>query len=240
MTIVGPGRRHRREHLPRLQIGADRISQMTNMTILGVPITNKLALCTKDETLLSKIRTAKRFLRQLHTYNILEDMTEWRTVLEATLRSILEHLAAPILTIDQRGRAWSNKQFMQAITYIFAWPKNISQNMIHLMLGMENTEDSIYKQLIKGGTYSDKRMREDYALMAQLYIQGGIKSYITENTQCQEGQRQEEQHIHNSRIIRHHFDPARELRISTGVATNKGILIWLVTNHIKQNIVQQL
>jgi len=122
---------------------------------------------------------------------------------------------------------------MQAITHIFAWPKNISQNMIHLMLGMENTEDSIYKQLIKGGTYSDKRMREDYALMAQLYIQGGIKSYITENTQCQEGQRQEEQHIHNSRIIRHHFDPARELRISTGVPTNKEILIWLVTNHVK-------
>jgi len=162
-------------------------------------------------------------------------MSEWRTILEAVLRSILVHLAAPVLTIDQRGRAWSNKQFMQAITYIFAWPKNISQNMIYLMMGMENTEYSLYKQLIRGGTHPDTCIREDYALMAQLFIQGGIKSYITENALGQEDLRQLEQQEHNSKIIRNHFDPARELHVSTEMATNKERLIWLVTNHVKNN-----
>jgi len=44
------------------------------LNILGVPITNRLTLDTKDETLLAKLREAKKFVKQLHQHKIIDDM----------------------------------------------------------------------------------------------------------------------------------------------------------------------
>jgi len=131
MVIRGPGRKPKQEDIPTLHLGQEPLTRKDKLTILGVPVTNKLTLDTRNETLQMKLRETKRFFRQLHLYKITDNMKEWRILIEASLRSILVHLASPVLAIDQRGRQWSNRQFFHSLAYIFGWPKNISQNMIY-------------------------------------------------------------------------------------------------------------
>jgi len=69
-----------------------------------MPITNRLTLDTSNETVLEKITSVKRFLKPLQMNHIIENMDEWRLILEATARSLLVYLAILILAIDEKGR----------------------------------------------------------------------------------------------------------------------------------------
>jgi len=183
MTITGPGKCPNQNQTPSFTIQNIPIRKVTKMTILGIPITHKLALDTKDENLNLKISTTKKYLKQLHSFQIVDNMQEWKILIESLIRSILVQLSIPILSIDEKGRRWSNNKLHSVLTYVFGWPRCISKDMIRVLTNIKTCEDTVYQQLIQGCASPEHMIRHNYQILAEIFVGGGLSNYIRQNRQ---------------------------------------------------------
>jgi len=231
MTITGPGRGTNEWRAPTLSIKGVQIRKVQTMTILGMPLTNKLTLNTKDNDISQKISETKKFLKQVQAYQVIDNMHEWRILIESLLRSILVHLAIPVLAIDEKGRKWSNSKLRAALIYVFGWPRCISRGMISLLTNIDTCEDTVYEQLIQGCANFDQDIRRSYQTLAEIFIAGGLANYARQNQQDSRS----DQDDTSDRQTRHHFNPQVRLETCTEISQGVGKLVWIVTNHRHNN-----
>jgi len=180
MHIIGPGTRPKPDDLPSYSIGGRRIDQKDYMKILGVPIDKHMQLRIEDEDTWSKLAKAKKLLRYLRMYNVIDNTKDWKILFEALVKSLLIQNFIPMLAVDPRARIWADKNFLYTMMYTFCFPRFTSHNLLQTMLQVEDTAETVQKQLIAGSTdlNTSPQQRESYITLEEILLHGDLLSHI--------------------------------------------------------------
>ena len=178
--MIGPGRRPELEDLPRYSIAGHEIASREFIKILGVPIDKCLQLKYDTDEVMDKVNQAKEFLRHLKISGLVTNMHEWKELFESFLKSVLVHNYTPILAIDVKARIWVGRNLVYAIPYGLGIHSLVPHSLIQLLTGLDNTEETVQDQLVKGGTNlnTGKGLRHEYPMLEEIFHHGGLLSYI--------------------------------------------------------------
>lgn len=124
-------------------IKGTRIEKVNKMTILGIPLTNNLKYERNNSTINQKIQLNIEKLTRLKQLNIINNKTEWKTLLQSYIYSLTIYNSFPILAIDKGARLWMDKIHAKALRTIFGWPANCSTKTMRLITGCPTTESEI-------------------------------------------------------------------------------------------------
>lgn len=132
MGIKLSGHDHR---LNAYHINGTRIQNVDNMSILGVPLTNKLKLNRKSREHREKLLNSVRKLHNINRLGFINSAKEWRILIESYIRSRLVLNSWPVLILDHNACKWVDDQMIRALRIIFQWPSNTSTKLIRLITG---------------------------------------------------------------------------------------------------------
>lgn len=127
-------------------INGKQLKRTKKLNILGIPITNKLRLDTKDEVLKSKIVDTINKLQHLNKLGLVKTAKQWNIILNATLNSIIRDNYLPILAIDKDAAIWADNTLNRAMKLIFDWTRKIPNKIILLITKSQTTRVYVQKQ----------------------------------------------------------------------------------------------
>lgn len=133
---------------PKIYIGIDAIKETKTMNILGVRISNKGKLDTKDETYRTNIEKAIRKLYEINHLDIIYKRKDWLTLIEAYLASVVQQNNVVIMSIDKGALIWADKTMAKAARTIFGWPSNVSIKVIQTITGIKQSKFVTVKALM--------------------------------------------------------------------------------------------
>lgn len=157
-----------------LRIDGEVIERVDKMSILGVPINNKLKLNTEDNKFKTSLSKKIQLLNVIKQFDIIINNQDWKTLLESFILSILITNNLPVLAIDGKGIDWINKLINKTLRVIFDWPQNSS---IKTIRKLTDTFDArlIVKSAIN--KFSSKQEHKDgYDLIMRIVNMGGLKN----------------------------------------------------------------
>ena len=132
----------------KLYINGTAIETVETMCILGVNINNRLRMRThEDPQLTNKIAANIAKLYRIRQLDIINDATQWRTLFDSLITTIIVHNSAPLMAIDSRARKWALKQLINCARTVFGWSNNVSSKLIRLICGITTPELTIERIL---------------------------------------------------------------------------------------------
>jgi len=97
-------------------------------------------------------------------------------------------------------------------------------------MGMKSATDSVYRELIKGCAHPNDNIRNDYIIMADIFIKGGLDCYLEE---CKTTNTEETRWgiKKGTNKPRYHFNPMIEITINDKPLRGSGNLLWVISNY---------
>lgn len=126
-------------------IKGERIKNVNDMNILGIPITNKLKLNRKSEEHKMKLLGSIKKLHDINKLGLINSAREWRVLIESYIKSRLIVNNWPVLILDHSACKWIDDQMIRALRIIFNWPTNTSTKLIRLITGTLECRETVLR-----------------------------------------------------------------------------------------------
>lgn len=194
-----------------IKIYGQEIQETNKMCILGVNITNKLKLDTKNNEFKNKLNKTINKLFQINQMNLINSNKQWTILIEAYLTSIIIINNIPILAIDHKALEWADKSMIKSLKRIMDWPTNISNKLTKLLFNIKSAK-IICQNLIYKSTF--KEYGNAYKLIYTM-LNYGIKSEQVERMTNNEPI----EDIQDNRI--RYFNPDKILKTPTKLKLNE-------------------
>lgn len=132
----------------KILIYGQQINNVTQMNILGVKINhNQLKLNLTESLNDEKLKNNILKLHKIAQLNVINTNKEWRTLIDAYIRSKLIINNLPILAIDHSAIYKTETHIARILKFIFSWPKNTSNKLIFLILNQISIKTTITKAI---------------------------------------------------------------------------------------------
>lgn len=157
-----------------ISIYRGRVKRVKSMSILGVPITDKLKLDTANKRFIEPLNKKIELLNLINKCEIVNKHKDWGILIDSYISSIIVGNNIPILAIDNEAIKWADAIMIKALRTIFEWPDNCSIKSIRLITGINRTRDITSWMITKMSNRDE--FRDSYQLLNRVMELGGIPS----------------------------------------------------------------
>lgn len=163
-------------------IRGDPIKQVQSLSILGIPITNRIKLDYKTVTHTDRIGAAIRELQRIKDLGIIHNQKQWSILIESYLSSKIIMSNWIMLLIDKKACIECDKTMVKALRVIFDWPANTSSKAIRAITGLRKSIHTAREMANKGKL--DNTFGKVYEYLARLSHESEAKelSELPHNT----------------------------------------------------------
>lgn len=157
---------------PGLKIYGETIKSTKNLSILGIPITNKLKLDTANQRFNTPLTSKLEFLNLVKKFEVVNTHLDWTTLIDSYITSVIITNNIPMLAIDNKAIEWANKLMNRSMRYIFEWPDNSSIKAIRLITRLRCAKDLTDWAISKSSVRSE--FKDSYNLLIRVLRMDGL------------------------------------------------------------------
>jgi len=203
------------------------IRTVEKLKILGVTFNKNLELDQESqmETIMSNVSKLHR-INQLGIINI---STNWHTLINSYLTSLIIINNIPILATDKKARRWADKLMTRCLKTIFRWPNNVADKLTRLITKTYSTH-LVIESYIRRKQLSEHN--EGYKLLEKLLGEADQKEYGKISNLSE----------YNPYNKRKHHDPRLALREPQLVKLNSHNIrpVWIVSDRDEGSLLVEI